>query len=559
MKRKRLILSMLIATIVVTFTPIIAHAKSAYDFSVETQTPEFYINDFADVFSKEEEKAILEKASSLDKEYEGIQVVVSTVNSLQGHDISEYAYAMYNQYGIGKDSMGILILLSVGDRDVRIETGNNMQRYFTDSMSGRILDDYGMEYFKNDNFALGLISVQDASISKIKEVVPADWQTDLNSRKSKDDDLKATFLIGIVFIGIVAFIILIYLTIKWICKLIKNAKIKEREKQEAHDKEIILANDKKWENKLSEIESRYNQDKESDEFLLIEKNTKIKKLELRNKQLEDKIEKVLLIHPNVEQEIEDYTIEQNKKQAIIWDNSVKEVLELKPSKDNVKEFYEVLSSYDSLSTEVSRYVKTDMDKVHSMYSESQELLEKHNKEEKRKIDSAIAIGVSTAIAGLLAKYKKGDYNNYDELKEVNNRYNNLTKTQKNLISDKDVISRFFSLFKESSADYQSHLEIQDVIDKINGLNGSYLTLSKVQSVKDSYDSLSDEQKVEIPQDLYDRLLRLLRKAQENEDDDEDDNSNIRRNHITHTSHSTPRTSHTGHGGRSGGGGASRHF
>ncbi len=559
MKRKRLILSMLIATIVVTFTPIIAHAMSAYDFSVETQTPEFYINDFADVFSKEEEKAILEKASSLDKEYEGIQVVVSTVNSLQGHDISEYAYAMYNQYGIGKDSMGILILLSVGDRDVRIETGNNMQRYFTDSMSGRILDDYGMEYFKNDNFALGLISVQDASISKIKEVVPADWQTDLNSRKSKDDDLKATFLIGIVFIGIVAFIILIYLTIKWICKLIKNAKIKEREKQEAHDKEIILANDKKWENKLSEIESRYNQDKESDEFLLIEKNTKIKKLELRNKQLEDKIEKVLLIHPNVEQEIEDYTIEQNKKQAIIWDNSVKEVLELKPSKDNVKEFYEVLSSYDSLSTEVSRYVKTDMDKVHSMYSESQELLEKHNKEEKRKIDSAIAIGVSTAIAGLLAKYKKGDYNNYDELKEVNNRYNNLTKTQKNLISDKDVISRFFSLFKESSADYQSHLEIQDVIDKINGLNGSYLTLSKVQSVKDSYDSLSDEQKVEIPQDLYDRLLRLLRKAQENEDDDEDDNSNIRRNHITHTSHSTPRTSHTGHGGRSGGGGASRHF
>ena len=41
---------------------------------------------------------MLNKAKELNDNYNGIQVVVTTVDSLQGHEIENYAYAMYNQY-----------------------------------------------------------------------------------------------------------------------------------------------------------------------------------------------------------------------------------------------------------------------------------------------------------------------------------------------------------------------------------------------------------------------------------------------------------------------------
>ena len=41
---------------------------------------------------------MLNKAKELNDNYNGIQVVVTTVDSLGGHEIESYAYAMYNQY-----------------------------------------------------------------------------------------------------------------------------------------------------------------------------------------------------------------------------------------------------------------------------------------------------------------------------------------------------------------------------------------------------------------------------------------------------------------------------
>ena len=46
---------------------------------IPTQTSEFYINDFADVLTDEEEKIMLHNAEALEDEYEGTQIVVTTV------------------------------------------------------------------------------------------------------------------------------------------------------------------------------------------------------------------------------------------------------------------------------------------------------------------------------------------------------------------------------------------------------------------------------------------------------------------------------------------------
>lgn len=158
---------------------------NSYNMKVTEATSDFYVNDFAGLFTEDQKKNMMDKAISLDENYGGIQVVVTTVESLEGcvteksafqsASVETVAYSMFLQYGIGQDDMGILVLFSTGDREVRIETGQQMQGYITDAKSGQILDNYGMDYFRNDQFAEGLVAVQDAVISEIKAVVPKDW------------------------------------------------------------------------------------------------------------------------------------------------------------------------------------------------------------------------------------------------------------------------------------------------------------------------------------------------------------------------------------------------
>ena len=143
------------------------NAENSYEFEVTNATNDFYVNDFAGLFTKQQKADMMEKAVALDKEYGGIQVVVTTVESFadcaidgKNHGAFETSYAMYKQYGIGKDDMGILILFSVGDREIYMQTGHEMQIYITDSTAGALQDDYGREYFRNDQFAEGLISLQ---------------------------------------------------------------------------------------------------------------------------------------------------------------------------------------------------------------------------------------------------------------------------------------------------------------------------------------------------------------------------------------------------------------
>ena len=107
-------------------------SNNSYKIAVEEQTDDFYVNDFANLFSDKEKQVMMERAVELAEEFDGIQVVATTINSLNGYDIEQYAYSMYEQYQIGNESMGILILLSVEDRNIRIETGKTMQVYITD-------------------------------------------------------------------------------------------------------------------------------------------------------------------------------------------------------------------------------------------------------------------------------------------------------------------------------------------------------------------------------------------------------------------------------------------
>ncbi len=119
-------------------------------------TKEFYVNDYANVLTEEQEKKMISSAANLAKET-GAQVVVLTVESLEGKTKEEYALEIGREWGIGdkEKNNGVLILLSTGDREVRVEVGYGLEGAIPDSKAGRLMDDYAIPFYKEDNFSEG--------------------------------------------------------------------------------------------------------------------------------------------------------------------------------------------------------------------------------------------------------------------------------------------------------------------------------------------------------------------------------------------------------------------
>ena len=87
-------------------------------------TNQFYVNDYANILSNETEKNIMKYSVSLE-EKTAAQIVVATVKSLEGESVEEYANKLFRTWRIGdkEKNNGVLILISVEDRKIKIEVG----------------------------------------------------------------------------------------------------------------------------------------------------------------------------------------------------------------------------------------------------------------------------------------------------------------------------------------------------------------------------------------------------------------------------------------------------
>ena len=134
------------------------------------QSYEFYVNDLANVINTETENYIIETNESLAKQTGG-QIVVMTVNNMGGEAIEDFAHGVFEQYGIGSadKNNGTLILLSIEDRQSRIELGRGTEGFITDAESGRIQDHYMIPDFKENNWNDGLRKGFDAVLARYEK------------------------------------------------------------------------------------------------------------------------------------------------------------------------------------------------------------------------------------------------------------------------------------------------------------------------------------------------------------------------------------------------------
>lgn len=105
--------------------------------------PTGYVYDGANVLSSSTESYIERTGSAL-AEACGAEVVVATVDFTDGEDIADYAYDLFNKWGIGdkKANNGLLILLSIGAEDYYAEPGVGLTDVFTGGVLDAMLYDY---------------------------------------------------------------------------------------------------------------------------------------------------------------------------------------------------------------------------------------------------------------------------------------------------------------------------------------------------------------------------------------------------------------------------------
>lgn len=140
------------------------------DLKLPEPKTKFYVNDFAELINDDAEQNILKVNLNYEKTKERPQIVVATVKNLQGLDENKYAVELFEKWKIGNNEYnnGVLVLLSLEERRIKIEVGYGLEGAITDSESGRILDN-SIDYLSRGDYSTGLENIFYQLAEKVNE------------------------------------------------------------------------------------------------------------------------------------------------------------------------------------------------------------------------------------------------------------------------------------------------------------------------------------------------------------------------------------------------------
>jgi uncharacterized protein len=131
------------------------------------------VNDFANVIDAESEAEMERRILEL-KKATGDVIVIATIESFEPYgDIREYAVKMFENRGRGigakgKDN-GLLVLLAVKDRRVRVEVGYDLEQFITDGFAGDVSRNEMTPYFERGEYGPGLQAGSTRIIGRIAQ------------------------------------------------------------------------------------------------------------------------------------------------------------------------------------------------------------------------------------------------------------------------------------------------------------------------------------------------------------------------------------------------------
>ncbi len=131
-------------------------------------TPRDYVTDLAGVISSDVKTQLNALLLELEQKTTA-QVLVLTVQSLDGQSIEEFAFNTKEKWKLGqkgKDN-GVLIAVAVKDHKYRLEIGYGLESVLPDSLVGTIGREYLVPYFRKGDYSTGIANATVALIQTI--------------------------------------------------------------------------------------------------------------------------------------------------------------------------------------------------------------------------------------------------------------------------------------------------------------------------------------------------------------------------------------------------------
>jgi uncharacterized protein len=164
MKTKR-VLSLLL--VLITFF-LCAVNVQAEDVQIPAPVGDIYVQDFANVLTETERVELINLGRSIEDQTTA-QIAVLTIETIGDRTIEEFANEAFRQYGIGnkQENNGVLLVLSMQEKNVRIELGYGLEGRIPDGKAGRILDENAIPYLKSQQSNRAIVETYKALSNEV--------------------------------------------------------------------------------------------------------------------------------------------------------------------------------------------------------------------------------------------------------------------------------------------------------------------------------------------------------------------------------------------------------
>jgi len=189
---------------------------SALGYALEVPALKGRVNDYGGMISPGT-ISILEKELEDFESTDSTQVVILTVESLEGDSMEDFTIRAAEKWKIGQkgNDNGVILFVSKNDRKMRIEVGRGLEGVLTDLLAGRIINNIISPKFRTGNFDDGFTAGTEAIIQACR----GEFKNNRKYESGSDSGESKKFLYGFF---IICFLISILITFRF-SKLLSTA------------------------------------------------------------------------------------------------------------------------------------------------------------------------------------------------------------------------------------------------------------------------------------------------------------------------------------------------
>jgi|DewCreStandDraft_4_1066084.scaffolds.fasta_scaffold88626_1 uncharacterized protein len=130
-----------------------------YSLDINSLSPSGWVNDYASLLTPAEKYKIELLISEFENKT-GNEIAVVIIKSLEDNNLEDFTNRLFEKWGVGKKGKdnGIMLLIALQERKIRIEVGYGLEPIINDALAGEIIRNNIAPFFRNQQYADGIYS-----------------------------------------------------------------------------------------------------------------------------------------------------------------------------------------------------------------------------------------------------------------------------------------------------------------------------------------------------------------------------------------------------------------